>query len=388
MRVRPVLLLAGFLVALSPRQATPAWLVRQAAGGSVAGGRAGGAAGAGQGETDLATRQKLRAETEKLEEEIRALHETNAAPDSRAKWLTAWFAAVGSAAVTILAGIVGFFIKRHQDRSLVQEKELKNQQSILEARKLSQDKELAREKHLLEVFTCLGDPDANIRVGAVAVLVQRVLKVGLLPKDDPQYDEDRREVPTIVSILIAATKHEPQVENQKYIADGLAACLRARVAADPAPGSESPLLPYDFQGAKLENAWWQRIDARKVDFYGARLVRAGLRNAFLSGAILKGADLSNATLEDARLEDANLQRAILVRARLARARLVHADLRGANLTGADLRGADLTDADLRGTDLTGADLTDATLDGAQLSGAILTGAKRQGTPSGAGMAPQ
>jgi Pentapeptide repeats (8 copies) len=107
-----------------------------------------------------------------------------------------------------------------------------------------------------------------------------------------------------------------------------------------------------LEGARLENAWWKRVDARGVDFYKASLVRAGLRQAFLSGAVLKKADLSNATLVDAQLDGADL----------TDADLRGANLRGANLAGAILKGAKLDRAILEGVDLTKAkDLTNIDL---------------------------
>ncbi len=29
---------------------------------------------------------------------------------------------------------------------------------------------------------------------------------------------------------------------------------------------------FDFQGTKLNNAWWERIDAREVDFFEASII--------------------------------------------------------------------------------------------------------------------
>jgi len=344
---RPWLLCAGVLALLS----SPA-LVAQAP--TPAGNPPASPSGNAPSPTDLKlANDKLRWETEKLREETGALRDANNALDTRARWLVPWLAAIGSAFVTLLAGIVGFFIQRNQEK------------------RLSQDKEVAREKHLLALFKSLGDPDPTIRIGAVAVLIERIVKIRSLPNQS-EYEEDRRELPTLVSVLIAATKHEIQTENQKYIADGLATSLGAIVPKDKdvEAGTESPLKGYNLQEARFENAWWQRLDARGIDFFSAKLRRAGLREAFLSGTVLMRADLTEATLVKAKLDKANLQEASLQRARLNQA-----NLRSANLRKADLREADLDGCDLRGAILDGAKLQGARFGCANLTGVDLTNAE-------------
>ncbi|HET6893184.1 MAG TPA: pentapeptide repeat-containing protein [Pyrinomonadaceae bacterium] len=284
--------------------------------------------------------QKLQVEIDKLKEEAAGLRTTNETLGWWTKILTAWLAAVGS---IIAAGIIAY-VGRSLNRT--------------QRGKLEQDKALEKEKHILEVFQNLGDEKDRVRIGAVAILVQRLLKI---QEAENASTEDKHELPTIVSVLISASKHEEKVEIQKYIADGLAKSLGAFVPdgqSTPQNG-ESPLKQYDFQGAKLENAWWRRIDAREVDFYGAHLARAGLREAFLSGTILKNANLSSTTLIQADLTNANLQ---------------GADLTGARLNKAKLKGADLRKANLQHADLSDTNLAEAKLDGAKLYEANLTGA--------------
>src|SRR5207253_1683619 len=95
------------------------------------------------------------------------------------------------------------------------------------------------------------------------------------------------ERPTIVNVLIAMTKFESEVAIQKYVADSLARALGAIVPPDAeGPSGASPLKAFDFQGAKLQGAWWKRIDARDIDFYAAHLRHAGLRGAFLADSVL------------------------------------------------------------------------------------------------------
>ena len=321
--------------------------------------------------------QKLQVEIDKLKEEAAGLRSTNETLGWWTKILTAWLAALGSIIAAGIIYMMGRSLNRTQRSKLEQDKQLEKERHVLESGKLLQDKQLAREKHdlesvklqqdrefarekhILEVFQNLGDEKDRVRIGAAAVLVQRLLKIR--EAADKVSTDDIHDLPTIVSVLISASKHEEKVEIQKYIADGLAKSLGAFVPdGQLAPqNDESPLKKYDFQGAKLENAWWRRIDAREVDFYGAHLARAGLREAFLSGTILKNTNLSSTTLIQADLTNANLQGADLTEARLNKANLTGADLRKANLQGADLSNTTLTDAKLDGAKLYQANLTGA-----------------------------
>jgi uncharacterized protein YjbI with pentapeptide repeats len=114
---------------------------------------------------------------------------------------------------------------------------------------------------------------------------------------------------------------------------------------------------------------WQRCNLNGLDFTGADLREARLRDASFLRSNLRESDLSgvnayrakfvNANLAGAKLEDAYLLEADLTKANLTGASLVNADLRQARFFGADLRGSSLTGARLRG-----ADLTRARLDGA------------------------
>lgn len=298
---------------------------------------------------------KLQYEIDKLKEETKGLKISNDALGIRDKWLTAWLTALGGIVVTLLAAIVGYLLNRTQRAKLDQDVEFAAQTHALETQKMAQDlqlsklttelenlklrqdKRLAREKQLLEVFHDLGGDKPTIRIGAVATLVQRLTTLrakierseahrqsadavrGNIDGDGIIEWEERVELPMIVSVLISATKHEPNIDIQKYIADGVAKGLGAIKADGEALPDESPLRKYDFQGAQLQNAWWKQIDARGVDFYKANLSRAGMRGAFLSGAILKNTDLTSATLS------------------------------GADLTKADLQGADLRGTKLKGT---------------------------------------
>lgn len=318
-------------------------------------------------DTDL---RKVNEEILKLKQETKGLQSANDSIDSRFKWLTGWLTAAGSIIVALFLYLAG--------RSL----------NITQKDKLIQDKEQGRETHLLEVFNDLGDKEPRIRIGAAAILIQRLKR--LREKENRQREQhddidsaEMHELDMIVGVLISVTKHEEKDQIQKYIADGLADSLDAifgdaefkngKPVKAPSDDGESPLKKYDFQGAKLENAWWKHIDARGVDFYGAHLERIGLRESFLSGAKLRKTNLKGATLEFAQLD----KHEKLGEADLQDAQLQRAKLRGANLKGANLKKANLAEADL-----TEADLSEAELDGADLRGATLTGTTIKGTKFG------
>jgi len=289
--------------------------------------------------------QKLRAEMAKLVEETKELHTTNEALGTATRWATAWGGVIGGllgTLVTILIFVAGRGFNKTQKE------------------KMEQENSHARETHLLEIFRDLGNETSpRIRLGAVAILVQKIAKISA--PDFVAKEADKRDLPTMVSVLLAASKQESTVEVQKQIADGLANALGALVKGkEPSADEPSPFRSYDFQRAKLSNAWWKKIDAREVDFYKAELVQAGLRDAFLSGAVLQEAKLAGSSLIGAQLNDADLQ---------------GADLTNAKLTGANLNKAKLGNAILKRADLTEADLTGANLDGADLRGAKLKGAR-------------
>lgn len=290
---------------------------------------------------------KTAAEIKKLSEELASLQIAN-------RWMTALITAVGGVVLTALALFVGYTLNRTQKRKLVQ------------------DKRLGREEHLLKVFRDLGDERPRVRVGAVAVLVQRLTDLTKKRRAAAcrpplrwwrtvRLDaEEQKEAPTIVSVLISVSKHERNVDIQKYLADGIAKGLFAildpkqsekKKATPPVPpsGKESPLRAYDFQRAQFQNAWWYSIDARGVDFYKANLRRAGLRRALLSNAILKNADLSEAVLVGADLSGADLSGADLTGAKLDGANVYKTKFAKANVEGVDFGGVlNLHEADLSG----------------------------------------
>ena len=296
---------------------------------------------------DLAL-QKMEQEISKLREETSGLKITNEAIGNRTKLFTTWLSAAGGAAATLLIGVITFLLNRSfnrtQNAKLQQDLKLSKDKHELETRKLAQDKQLAREKHLLELFRELNSDKPRVRIGVIAVLMQRLQAIR--SAGEAIEPEGVQELDTIAKVLISVAKHEEEVEIQKYIADGLAESLGAIVPEGELPRGESPLKKYDLQGAKFNNAWWRRVDGRGVDFNKASFSGAGLREAFFTEAVLRKANLTDA-------------------------KLAKADLRRANLNGADLTGADLSEADLEGADLRGAILKRAKYATAKFSSGAL-----------------
>jgi hypothetical protein len=201
----------------------------------------------------------------------------------------------------------------------------------LQRRKLKHLEMFQREAHNLRLFRALSDKNRRLQMAAAAVLMERLNHE---PSAKRSKLSDRE---AIIRALISVIKDSPgdrrvstvSPELSKFIADNLPKALRAFAARGPKAGSPSPLKDYDWQGAHLDGAWWQDIDARGVDFFGAHLSYAGMRRAHLVGAVLKQAILRDSTF-----------------------------------VGADLRGADLRGADLCGANFEGANLENAKLDGA------------------------
>lgn len=292
--------------------------------------------------------KKLKAEILKLQEEVESLKaevlklngETKKLKSSEQnikQWLTAGGGGIIASIILVLGG---YFHKRLRQKTqkaqMEQDKILARDEHKLAQSKMKQDKELAREQHLLAVFKELGSGDSQIRIGAAAILIQRLTKI----KKENESDEERiYDLPMFASALLAQTKQEKEEKIQKYIADGMVKALGAIVPDEeeaPDPEKKSPLKIYnlDFQNAKLYDAWWRRVDAREVDFFGASIVKASLREAFLQKAVFQSANLSNAILCGAKLEGTNF----------ANANLRKADLRNVDFSDSTVDGADFREA--------------------------------------------
>jgi len=145
---------------------------------------------------------------------------------------------------------------------------------------------------------------------------------------------------------------------------------------------QADLCNADLRGAHFDAATLTGADATLCDSAGSFFGRALLDDARLQGmnkrhqgvvAIdFSGADLTRATLKNSNLNGTRFTNAILRRADLTRCNLSGADLSGADLTDASLASANLSGATMRYASLVGAVLTGANLEGADLDGADLT----------------
>ncbi len=200
----------------------------------------------------------------------------------------------------------------------------------LQRRKMRHVEIFHRESHNLRLFRALSDNNQRLQMAAAALLMER-LKQESGTKSSAVSDRM-----AIIRALVSVTKDAPtrgrdrgvSPELSKFIADSVPKALRAFMRRGSKLPPRSPLKDYDWQGARLDGAWWQDIDARGVDFFGAHLNGAGMRRAHLAGGVFKGAKLRNSVLVEADLQEA--------------------DLRGADLCGANLEGAILENAKLEG----------------------------------------
>ncbi|MCP4410035.1 MAG: pentapeptide repeat-containing protein [Gammaproteobacteria bacterium] len=267
--------------------------------------------------------QKLDKEVQKLTAEITTMN----AVGPQTRWFSTIAGAIGGsigAVLTFVLGVIGWRFNRGQRQ------------------RLKQEEILTREKHNLELFQNLGHEDSRVQIAAATVLIQRLDALRQKEQEHVRVSlAERQERPTIIRVLIAVTKEKARDADKegqralvKHIADNLVQAIGAIIpetqdGEPPVLKPRSLLADFDWQGARLTNAWWRRVDARKIDFFEADFSDAGLAEAFLNKAVFYNANLCNAVLRGA-------------------------DLSGANMCGADLRGTNLIGAGLEGTKLEGA----------------------------------
>jgi uncharacterized protein YjbI with pentapeptide repeats len=138
----------------------------------------------------------------------------------------------------------------------------------------------------------------------------------------------------------------------------------------------------DFTGANLSRANLRQASAANASFFAADLSFADLTLIRAPKADFRGAVLAGARLASAVLDDADMRRAVLATAHDG-FQLVRVDGAAASLNGVDLSEAEagkvdfsncsLKGARLRGANLRGAVFTDAVMTGADLAGAQLGG---------------
>lgn len=99
----------------------------------------------------------------------------------------------------------------------------------------------------------------------------------------------------------------------------LQAVIFNRVDLQKAILIDAPFAGLDFEGAKLDGAYFTDADLEEAIFTGASFKGAKMLRAQLVGAVLTDADLTGAYLQDADLRHANLQGANFANADLTNA---------------------------------------------------------------------
>ncbi len=345
---------------------------------------------------DALERQKLQSEINKLNVENTVLKKSTVGWGRLLPWLQAGLGTLVGGLLVLLAGHrltqvqrkklkqdLAFAKEDHelQTEKLAQELRTAKENHELQSRKLTEEIRISRSEHDFKLFEALGSHEPRIRLGAASELGQRVHELNERSSSSSISEQERnsceRERMTIVSVLIAVTKHENNEELQKHIADLIVEVLKAHTKTS-AKEPNSPLAKFDFQAARLTNAWWKGVDARGSDFYKACLVRAGLANSQLSKAIFKNADLREATLREADAEEVNFEGADMSDIKAQRANLKHAVLKNANLKNANLSHANLEGADLREATVAGADFSGVQMRKAKLQGVDFRSANVKG----------
>lgn len=130
----------------------------------------------------------------------------------------------------------------------------------------------------------------------------------------------------------------------------------------------------NFSGANLSGAMLKNANFLGVDFSGANLSKANLCETQLSYANLSNADLTDADLSNCYLSDTNFDGATLTGAHFSGSDLSHTNFKGANLHNVDFTYSFLFKANLSGSNLKGSDFSESGLGWANLQGANLSGA--------------
>ncbi len=139
----------------------------------------------------------------------------------------------------------------------------------------------------------------------------------------------------------------------------------------------------DFTGANLQRANLRQASAASASFFAADLSFADLTLIRAPKADFRGAVLSGARLASAVLDDADMRRAVLATAhdgfQLVRPDAAAASLNGADLSEAEAGKVDFSNCSLKGARLRGANLRGAVFKDAIMTGADLAGAQLAGT---------
>ena len=222
----------------------------------------------------------------------------------------------------------------------------------------------------------LGDKTESVRLGGIYALYE-------LATSDATKEKYCKTVHEILCAHIRSKTNEEEYKKQYVDID-------PESKPEPKPSTEIQILldiltkepecrPFqglrvDFRGAQLRGAYLKESQLQSANLFEVQLQSANLSGAQLKFADLGGAQLQSSDLSDAQLQSANLGRAQLESAYLSDAQLQSADLRYAQMQSANLSGAQLQSANLSGAQLQSAYLSDAQLQGANLSGVQLRSA--------------
>ncbi|MEU4618272.1 pentapeptide repeat-containing protein [Streptomyces umbrinus] len=245
---------------------------------------------------------------------------------------------------------------------------------------VSQGMRIAQEGQITDRYTKavenLGDDAVDVRLGGIYAL-QRIME------DSPR---DHSTIANVLGAYLRTHAVKPLKKGDSASADAIAA---ATVLANR-DVSRDFLFVFDLSNTRLPGLEIKpRMHQMSKVVFGAQLRGAILSGVDWNGAQLRSADLREVFLEKANMSHVNFVGAQLEGAHLADSNLSHAKFNVAHLKGADLAKSDLRDADLGGAKLVNAtlamtnlasvslfraDLTDAYLGGSNLADANLEGA--------------
>lgn len=181
-----------------------------------------------------------------------------------------------------------------------------------------------RQQHNAKLVETLHQENAPLRLTSAATMIARLATLRTSRGRSAAGKVAAEEFSYLSTIAFAALRDEKLPQPiAKYLADNLVGALRLKRRSLFAP-ARSRMSAYDVQHAHIHDAYWSDLDARGVDFFGAKLHKTSFRGADLRKAVFYDADLTKAVLIDADLRGANFQNTIL---------------HGANLSGANLTGA-------------------------------------------------
>jgi hypothetical protein len=235
------------------------------------------------------------------------------------------------------------------------------------------NRKTANEKQIADRFSAavgqLGNENIHVRLGGIYALEQ-------IAKDDTE-KYYWLVIETLTSYVRERSPYPPKTAPKPVTF--VAAAIASTQNSDSDSQEPIPPLPTDIQAVMTVLARRQhhykhrlephRLDLRKVDLRGLQLPpKAELRGIDFLGANLQRAVLREANLQQAKLWKANLQQAVLGKANLQQADLGEANLQQAVLESANLQQAVFWSANLQQAKLWSANLQQANIEKANLQG--------------------